>query len=468
MSRLTGSDALGLFEAYQAVYAPQELTEEQVWEEVEYWVNDLMREGYDLSEYTWEEMYESYLKEFFGPNMEKARYGSPERATRERLDMGVVKGGGRSGYTVSTTDKPKSGESTSQWQTRRTQALALANKLNKETGLGKNKKTTSLSNIPTGTKNSPYTEKNLGADQYKAYKDGGGDAAFSKGSGTAAEIIARGRKAASATTTATTTPARISGGTPARSSGASPAKSSGGTSPTVPKSGPASTPTSTMPTAERRTPTSAELRAAQGARKSALEAGKTKPEAEKSAVQAGIDRGTKLMGGPEGPGKIDTSSVQRDLARANAPKPTPTATPTPSATKPSPSPANKARGSSKPGSIVSSFDLFDVVMGHLLDEGYADTQESALAIMANMSEEWRESIVEGSAAMSANVPSGRTVKMSASGKEPAGDALVRRAGEAISGVLGNRGRVQSTTTQPRKPLVSTSKPGPSNNFGRGF
>ena len=35
MSRITGKNALELFEAYQAVYAPQEMTEEQVWEEVE-------------------------------------------------------------------------------------------------------------------------------------------------------------------------------------------------------------------------------------------------------------------------------------------------------------------------------------------------------------------------------------------------------------------------------------------------
>jgi hypothetical protein len=39
-------------------------------------------------------------------------------------------------------------------------------------------------------------------------------------------------------------------------------------------------------------------------------------------------------------------------------------------------------------------DLFDLIKGHLLDEGYADTEESALVIMANMSEEWRQSIVE--------------------------------------------------------------------------
>jgi hypothetical protein len=39
-------------------------------------------------------------------------------------------------------------------------------------------------------------------------------------------------------------------------------------------------------------------------------------------------------------------------------------------------------------------DLFDAILEHLIVEGYADTNEAALAIMANMSEEWRESIVE--------------------------------------------------------------------------
>ena len=63
MERLTGKQAQTLAEAYAAVYTSQELTEEQVWEEVETWVNSLLEEGYDLSEYTWEEMYESYLEE---------------------------------------------------------------------------------------------------------------------------------------------------------------------------------------------------------------------------------------------------------------------------------------------------------------------------------------------------------------------------------------------------------------------
>ena len=38
-------------------------------------------------------------------------------------------------------------------------------------------------------------------------------------------------------------------------------------------------------------------------------------------------------------------------------------------------------------------EIFDVVLEYLVAEGYADTNESALVIMANMSEEWRQSII---------------------------------------------------------------------------
>jgi hypothetical protein len=43
--------------------------------------------------------------------------------------------------------------------------------------------------------------------------------------------------------------------------------------------------------------------------------------------------------------------------------------------------------------LNNSYDLFDVILAHLLAEGYADTNENALVIMANMSEEWRESVI---------------------------------------------------------------------------
>jgi hypothetical protein len=54
----------------------------------------------------------------------------------------------------------------------------------------------------------------------------------------------------------------------------------------------------------------------------------------------------------------------------------------------------------KPGTtgayrITDSFDVYDVILSHLLDGGYADTQEQAQVIMVNMSEDWRESICEG-------------------------------------------------------------------------
>lgn len=47
-------------------------------------------------------------------------------------------------------------------------------------------------------------------------------------------------------------------------------------------------------------------------------------------------------------------------------------------------------------------DLFETILEYLVSEGYADTNESALAIMANMSEEWREEILDEAAADQSN------------------------------------------------------------------
>jgi hypothetical protein len=44
--------------------------------------------------------------------------------------------------------------------------------------------------------------------------------------------------------------------------------------------------------------------------------------------------------------------------------------------------------------MKESADLFDYILEHLVAEGYADTNQAALAIMANMSEEWKQDIVE--------------------------------------------------------------------------
>lgn len=59
--------------------------------------------------------------------------------------------------------------------------------------------------------------------------------------------------------------------------------------------------------------------------------------------------------------------------------------------------ANTDRGSGNAAQrrMREDFDLFDYLLEYLVAEGYADTNKAALAIMANMSEEWKQSIVEG-------------------------------------------------------------------------
>ena len=52
---MNAKQVTGLMEAYNSIYVPQQLNE------VELWVNSLLEEGYDLSEYTWDEMYDTYL-----------------------------------------------------------------------------------------------------------------------------------------------------------------------------------------------------------------------------------------------------------------------------------------------------------------------------------------------------------------------------------------------------------------------
>ena len=48
-----------------------------------------------------------------------------------------------------------------------------------------------------------------------------------------------------------------------------------------------------------------------------------------------------------------------------------------------------------PKGLPEQTDLYDIILSHLLDEGYAETPEAAEVIMVNMSEDWRESIMEG-------------------------------------------------------------------------
>ena len=69
------------------------------------------------------------------------------------------------------------------------------------------------------------------------------------------------------------------------------------------------------------------------------------------------------------------------------------------------------------------YDLYDVILSHLLDEGYAETVESAEAIMVNMSEDWRESIVEEQKPLPRLRMAGQTLKKLRRGFEGARNAI---------------------------------------------
>jgi hypothetical protein len=59
--------------------------------------------------------------------------------------------------------------------------------------------------------------------------------------------------------------------------------------------------------------------------------------------------------------------------------------------------------------VKEETDIFDYILEHLVAGGYADTNDAALAIMANMSEEWRLSIVESGYRGNGGGPEPKTV-----------------------------------------------------------
>jgi hypothetical protein len=128
---------------------------------------------------------------------------------------------------------------------------------------------------------------------------------------------------------------------------------------------------------------------------------------------------------------VNTGNASSDT-RAIAARSSVGATPKPAASAPA-RPMGGARGR-----LMSSFDPFDVIKGHLLDEGYADTEEAALAIMTNMSEEWRQNILS---------------------EDPVQDYRdMKRAQENSSGMRGPE--LSHSSKGPKSPGSATQKPQP--------
>jgi hypothetical protein len=280
MSRITGTDAFNMMEAYNAVYTPQELTEDQVWEEVENWVNSLVEEGYDLSEYTWEDMYEAYLDEM----------GQP--------------GGNRPGGSRPITNAP--------YQSRFARPMNAGTP--QQTGRG-----TAVSRPPVGGLPANYRGQEL-------------------------QQAARARASQVGTTRQGTAGGpTVGGNTPIR-----PATRPAATAPARPAAPAPARPAATAPTQSSARPT-------------ATPATTTAPATT-----------------PAAPSRPSLRSDIADLQKMRL--------------------ASQERqrkgGATVVGTQMSSFDPFDIVQGYLIGEGYAETEEAAAVIMANMSEEWKTQILE--------------------------------------------------------------------------
>ena len=292
-------------EAYSQVHAPQELTEEQVWEEVENWVNTLIEEGYDLSDYTWEEMYEAYIEE------------APMTAFQAA--------GGQ----------------------------AKLNQLNK--GLS-----------PRSTKRATASSiEKLGQDNL--FKAGGGNAAIAKGPTRRQNLRGGGSRQVPTRTRQDV----INRGTVAAAAKPA-APSAKPTAPVAKPTAPVAKPTAAKPTAP--TATAKPTTPAKPAGSAMDQWAKANPKLAAAKAERDRTRGTSAT----------TNPLMKDMkSRLPAPK------------SPAPSTAKTGFDLAKKGvNLASDVDLFDIVKGYLLDEGYAESEGAAMVIMVNMSEGWKESILE--------------------------------------------------------------------------
>jgi len=291
--------------AYQAVYDEnlrQELAEEQVWEQVESWVNSLLEEGYDLSDYTWEEMYESYLNEM-GQRMTTGQATAPKAPPIvQSKPINRIAGGGMGGMR----------------------------------GSGRDRNPTQTSSSPGALRVNPTARP---ATQPPAAKPA---------------------PTAPAAKPAPTAPA------------AKPAPTAPAAKPGTPVPGPNVKPNPTAPSAPP-SPASAPAPA---------------PAPTPAPAPAPTKRFDIRDRDPRARGGFDPRFDKKPVAQMlQAKEPYQPAKPPVSVQRATPKgPREKM--------LNQDLDLFDVIKGHLLDEGYADNEDAALAIMANMSEEWKQSIVE--------------------------------------------------------------------------
>jgi len=366
MSRLTGSDAKNLMEAYASVYAPQELTEEQIWEEVENWVNSLLEEGYDLSDYTWEEMYENYIEEVVG-DVRALRAKAEQEARQKQLNQSQKEfkaGGGEAALNAARGRR----ENLSRDEVIKRGQLAL-----KGPKPDNSKPDNSKPDNTAGNQPSLKAKQDFAKSKGKYYSSSDGKTYANYNDALAA------RKSRLGSTGGT-------GGGGSGTGGGGSGTGGGGTA-DLNKLRPSQPTASPKPPApaigklgntsfERRTPTSAELKAAQAARAS----GASPEKALQAAKAAGTTAKIQSAGQEAGAKAFKAPEVKQTAALAATPKPTPVA------------PRQTAR--EKMLNQSYEYDAFDLVLEYLIDNGHVETVDEALYVMMEMDAEVIRDIVE--------------------------------------------------------------------------
>jgi hypothetical protein len=368
MSRLTGNDAKGLMEAYAEVYAPQELTEEQVWEEVETWVNSLLEEGYDLSDYTWEEMYNLYEDEYGRGGYDLGRTVRGAAGDVFNAVRGTA-GAWRRGFAGTQTSRQDPISRAANAYTRTITAPTRA-AIRFGQGLLGGPDPYGRGNRPpagrpgTSTYN-PRNDPNAPGPHNQGQTPGGGNR---PPAGRPNTPPAGQRPSAPPAGRPNTPPARSS--TPAGPGGnVRPAPAAAPAGQTGDKAKDMATWAKANPSLAVAAAEKARIRGTQQTDNPLMKDMRSRlPMASPSVQSPAV---AKL--GPGNQSLVNNPNALKAATPATPAKPTP-AKPT--------------------NTIKASYDPFDTVIGYLLDEGYADTEEAALAIMANMSEGWVYSIVE--------------------------------------------------------------------------
>ena len=202
---------------------------------------------------------------------------------------------------------------------------------------------------------------------------------------------------------------------------------------------------------ERRTPTMAELRAAQAARRAAPKV-LSRAEIENRALKAAVNAGKVTQGRPDA--KIDPASVQAALKKVNSSG----AAPTGAAPRPRPRPTGaRPMGARNRGVYREELDVFDTIKEYLIGEGA--TEEEALKQMTILTDEQRTEILEGIIGQTADNIA-RTAGTVVGTAQRVGRELPAYLKQKVSNVKGtfDRARERADENIPPNAVKNTKKP----------